>query len=192
MDQGVLDLEDLFEEHSVSSCTVASPLSTEYTVCAQHGIFRAPPTEPQVANRLRGAQLPRAPTNAFCQVAPANIRFRPSTWRKSWSDTVSAQFLLTDLLAMVAGVYICVKLHFASEQVYFFSSLSRPSLLLSLLPLTSPHTHLPLPLSPLPPTHPHPTTTPPTTTPNRTAPHHSTPLARPSLLWRGLTEQCAQ
>ena len=37
---------------------------------------------------------------------------------QSWSDTVSAQLPLTGLLAMVASVYIHVKLHFTLGQLY--------------------------------------------------------------------------
>ena len=44
MDQLALDFEDRFEEHSVSSQTVASSLDIDYVMCRQHGILGAPPT----------------------------------------------------------------------------------------------------------------------------------------------------
>ena len=60
-----LDLEELIEEHSVSSFTVAGSLEIEYAVYMQHGIHSAPSSAAQLANRLRGAQHLRALTNTF-------------------------------------------------------------------------------------------------------------------------------
>ena len=121
VDQDVLDLEDLFEEHSVSSSTVASSLSIDHAVHTQHAFLRVPQ---QVANRLRGAQLLRALTDAFA--LPSGTReltLQVIDLAQGWSDTVNAQFLLTDLLALVVSVYIYVKLHLAPGQVYLHTSL---------------------------------------------------------------------
>ena len=104
-----------------SSSTVASSLSIEHAVYSLHDILRAPP---QVANRLRGAQLLRALTDAFALPSGTRELTRQVIdLAQGWSDTVRAQFHLTDLLAMVVSVHIYVKLHLAPGQVYLHTSL---------------------------------------------------------------------
>ena len=128
MDQHVLDLEDVFEEHIVSSYTVATSLNIEYAVFRLHGLIGAPPTAPQEANRLRGTQFLRALTEAFA--LPGGTRefsLHIINLVHGWSCT-ECLISPTDLLAMVASVNINAKLHFIEMQecfTYYFNSWMR-------------------------------------------------------------------
>ena len=117
MDCRALDLEDLLEEHSVSSYAVARSLSIQYAVFRQYGIHGAPPT---------GAQEPGtyAPshTRSHNQVALRECSLQVINLAQGWSDTVRAHVSLTALLAMVASLYIYVQVHFTPDQEYTHTS----------------------------------------------------------------------
>ena len=82
MDQHALEFEDLFEEHSVSSHRVTSSVDGEHEVRTQHGFPQAPPTVPQVANRLRVPSFSASSrSHSHSQTELANFRFKSSTWR---------------------------------------------------------------------------------------------------------------
>ena len=102
VDQRASELEDVFEEHSVSSHTVTSSLNLEREVYAQHGFLRAPPAVSQVAYAL---------PHGTCEFPLQVIDLA-----QGWCDTVTVQFAPADLLAVVAGVCISVKLHFIPGQ----------------------------------------------------------------------------
>ena len=115
MDQDTLELDDLFEKHRVSSYTVTSALNVEHEVCTRLGILRTPPTAPQA----RGP----ASTHPHGRIRTPrrHVRFFASAvidLTQGWSDTVTVQFALADLLAMVACVNVNVKLHIAPGQLY--------------------------------------------------------------------------
>ena len=79
-----LDLEDLSEEHSVSSLTITSTLTIEYAVCVHRGMRRAPLTAVQVDNRLRWAQQQRALASTY------ELPGGTSDFSQGWFDTESA------------------------------------------------------------------------------------------------------
>ena len=96
-----------------------------------------------MANRLRGAQRVRALTTTLA--VPGGTRecsLLVIDLARGWSDTVGAQISFTDLLAMVASVYINVKTkpytrarispHSTSTLGYFYSADGRGSVKLSL------------------------------------------------------------
>ena len=60
MDQHALELEDLFDDNSVSSSTVTISLNLEREVYTQRAFLQAPPAFPQLAHRQQGAGLLRA------------------------------------------------------------------------------------------------------------------------------------
>ena len=96
-----MDLEELFAR-SVSS-TVYSCSTGAFV---EHHIHAA-----QIASRPRGPQHQRALTNTFA--LPGGTReffLQILDLAQGWFDTVSVQSPCTNLLAMVACVYICVKL----------------------------------------------------------------------------------
>ena len=108
MDLQARELEDLFEENSASSHTVTSSLNREHEVYAQHGFLQAPPTVSQVTNRQRCARLLRARTVAYALPGGAyGVSLQIIDLTQGWSNAVTEQIALADLLAMVAAVCIC-------------------------------------------------------------------------------------
>ena len=119
MDQHALELEDLREDHGVSSYTVTNSLNLEREVYTQRASLQAPPSPPQMANRQRSAQLPRALAVAYTlphQTCEFSLQIIDLT--QGWPDAVTGQIIRTDLLALIAAVYIHVKLRFTPEQRY--------------------------------------------------------------------------
>ena len=60
MDQHALELEDLFDDNSVSSYTATNSLNHEREVYTQRACLQASPSVSQLAHRQRGARLLRA------------------------------------------------------------------------------------------------------------------------------------
>ena len=117
MDQHALELEDLFQDRSVSSYTVTNSLNLEREVYTQRAFLQAPPTLPQMANRQRGAQLQRSHTVA-CAFPhhTREISHQVIDFTQGWFDAVTEQVTHTDLLIMVAAVYIYVKPRFVPKE----------------------------------------------------------------------------
>ena len=104
MDWQARELEDLFEENSASSHTVTSSLKREHEVYAQHGFLQAPPT----VSQQRCARLLRARTVAHALPGGAcGFSLQITDLTQGWSNAVTEQIALADLLAMVAAVCIC-------------------------------------------------------------------------------------
>ena len=117
-----LELEDLFDDNSVSSYTVTHSLNLERQVCTQRAFLQAPPAVSHVTHRQRGARLLRALV-VTGTLPPQTCEFTLQVIdvTQGWSNAVAERINHTDLLAMVAAVYVFVELRYTPKQRYLRS-----------------------------------------------------------------------
>ena len=116
MDQLALELEDLFDENSDSSYSHQLSQSRASDIHAAF-FLQTPPTAPQLANRQRGAQLLRAiMVTAALPSRTCDFTLQVIDLTQGGSNAVVERVTHADLLAMVAAVYIYVKVRYTTGQ----------------------------------------------------------------------------
>ena len=79
MNQHALELEGLFEDHGVCSCTITDSLDLEHVVYEQRALVQPPPAALQLTDRQRVSfySISKSPTHSWPK--PVNLHFKLST-----------------------------------------------------------------------------------------------------------------
>ena len=122
MHQRVLELEVLFEDHGVCSCTITDSLVLERVVHEPRALAQPQPAALELGNNQKGVQFQLDLTVTFAFPAhTSGFALQIFGLTHVWSNSDSCIIDFDHVLATAAADYIYIKLHFSPQRRYLHS-----------------------------------------------------------------------